>query len=548
MIDALKTPITIGFVAASLTLGACSNDSNDPMGAAESAFAENDYRAARIYLMSALKENGADPEANLLYGKTLLRLGDGVAAEAAFKKLEDNPEYQAELPGLMAHALLLRDMPERALALIENPDAKNASLAYWVKARALLALERREEAVAALNEGLAAMPEDARLLALRGNYEVDERNVSAARQTAALALKYDPENLDALLLSGQLELMRQDLPAAKAAFDKALKLYPDSITPLFSVAAVNADLGNAKEAKANLNRILELAPGHPMALFLMARIAFNDGDIDRAHELVQGAGDTLNDVPGSALLRGEIAYLQGNYEQAIERLRKFLVDMPGHVQATMVLASALEAAGNKAEAYQLLKPAAQRANATPQLLALAAKLGKSQNDPAAANFESRAKVPQGRDDIALKMTEAGQAITAKQWTKAAAIYADLRAAGLDGNAIIMNNSALVQLELGNKAQAVSFARAALALTPDDPNVLDTLGWTLLQSGQDKGEALQMLRQASSRAPGNLEIRWHLANALAANGQAAEAKRVIASLKAFASAEQQAQIDQLLAKL
>ncbi|GAA0468045.1 hypothetical protein GCM10009096_06130 [Parasphingorhabdus litoris] len=518
------------------------------MGAAESAFAENDYRAARIYLMSALKENGADPEANLLYGKTLLRLGDGVAAEAAFKKLEDNPEYQAELPGLMAHALLLRDMPERALALIENPDAKNASLAYWVKARALLALERREEAVAALNEGLAAMPEDARLLALRGNYEVDERNVSAARQTAALALKYDPENLDALLLSGQLELMRQDLPAAKAAFDKALKLYPDSITPLFSVAAVNADLGNAKEAKANLNRILELAPGHPMALFLMARIAFNDGDIDRAHELVQGAGDTLNDVPGSALLRGEIAYLQGNYEQAIERLRKFLVDMPGHVQATMVLASALEAAGNKAEAYQLLKPAAQRANATPQLLALAAKLGKSQNDPAAANFESRAKVPQGRDDIALKMTEAGQAITAKQWTKAAAIYADLRAAGLDGNAIIMNNSALVQLELGNKAQAVSFARAALALTPDDPNVLDTLGWTLLQSGQDKGEALQMLRQASSRAPGNLEIRWHLANALAANGQAAEAKRVIASLKAFASAEQQAQIDQLLAKL
>ncbi|MEP2100939.1 MAG: tetratricopeptide repeat protein [Parasphingorhabdus sp.] len=538
----------VSLLAISLALGACSTGNDDPMAEAEAAFAENDYRGARIYLMSALKENSADPAANLLYGKTLLRLGDGVAAEAAFKKLSNITQYQAEVQGLMAHALLLRNMPERALTLTENPNPQHASLAYWVKAQALLALDRKEEAVAALTDGLTAVPNDPRLLALRGNYEVDQRNISEARRTAALALKYGPDNLDALLLSGQLALMRQDLQVAKATFDKALELHPDSITPLFSVAAVNADLGNAKDAKANLKRILELAPGHPMALFLMAKIAFDDGDIDRAHALIQGAGETLNDVPGSALLRGEIAYLQGNHEQAIERLRKFLVDMPGHVQGTIVLGSALEAAGNEAEAYQLVKPAAQRANATPQLLALAAKLGRTQNDPLAASFATRAKVPQGRDDIALKMTEAGQAIANKQWAKADAIYADLRASGLDGNAIIMNNSALVQLELGNKAEAVTFARAALALTPDDPNVLDTLGWTLLQSDQDKGEALKLLRQASARAPGNLEIRWHLANALAANGQAAEAKRVISSLKAFASADQQAQIDELLARL
>ncbi len=545
---ALKSAITTCLVTLSLVLSACSTDGNDPMADAEAAFAENDFRGARIYLMSALKGDTANPAANLLYGKTLLRLGDGVGAQAALEKLTENKEYEAEVKGLMAHALLLRNMPERALAQTENPDKQNASLAYWVKAQALLALDREEEAVAALSDGLAATPNDPGLLALRGNYEVDQRNISEARRTAALALKYGPDSLDALLLSGQLALMRQDLPTAKATFGKALELYPDSITPLFSVAAVDADLGNIKDAKANLKRILELAPGHPMALFLMAKIAFNDGDIDRAHELTQGAGEALDDVPGAALLRGEIAYLQGNHEQAIERLRKFLVDMPGHVQGTTVLGSALTAAGNDAEAYQLVKPIAQRASATPQLLALAARLGKLQNDPLAAGFESRAQVPQGRDDIALKMTQAGQAIANKQWSKADAIYADLRASGLDGNAIIINNSALVQLELGNETEAVSFARAAFALTPDDPNVLDTLGWTLLQSGQDKAEALKLLRQASSRAPGNLEIRWHLANALAANGQKIEAKRIISSLKAFASADQQVQIEKLLARL
>lgn len=544
-----RKPIIIGsLLASSLALAACSTDASDPMVQAQSAFAENDYRGARIYLMSALKDDGTNPSANLLYGKTLLQLGDGVAAEAALKKLSGNKEYQAEVRGLMAHALLLRNMPERALELVQNADQKYAKLAYWVKAQALLQLDREDEAVKALSDGLAAAPNDPGLLALRGNYEVDQRNISEARRTAALAIKHGPDNLDALLLSGQLALMRQDLPAAKVTFDKALKLYPDSITPLFSVAAVNADMGNQKQAKLDLKRILELAPGHPMALFLMAKIAFSDGDIDRAHELVQGAGETLSDVPGAALLRGEIAYLQGNHEQAIDWLRKFLADRPGHVQGITVLGHALAAAGDEAQAYALVKPAAGRATATPQLLMLAAKLARVQNDPLAVSFDKRAQVPAGRDDIALKMTEAGKAIADKQWAKADAIYADLRASGLDRNAIIMNNSALVQLELGKKTEAVTFARAALALTPGDPNVLDTLGWTLLQSGQDKAEALKLLRQASSRAPGNLEIRWHLANAMAANGQGAEAKRVISSLKAFASSDKQEQIDKLLARL
>ena len=548
MIFVRKPNIVGSLLALSLTLGACSTDASDPLAQAQSAFAENDYRGARIYLMSALKDDSTDPAANLLYGKTLLQLGDGVAAEAAFKKLSGNKAYQAEVRGLMAHALLLRDMPERALELVQDVNQRHANLAFWVKAQALLQLDREDEAVKALADGLSAEPRDPGLLALRGNYEIDQRNISQARRTAALALKHGPDNLDALLLSGQLALIGQDLPDAKAMFDKALKLYPDSITPLFSVAAVNADMGNQKQAKVDLKRILELAPGHPMALFLMAKIAFNDGDIDRAHELVQGAGETLGDVSGTLLLRGEIAYLQGNHEQAIDWLRKFLADRPGHVQGITVLGHALTAAGDETQAYALVKPAADRATATPQLLALAAKLGKAQNDPLAVSFGKRAQAPAGRDDIALKMTEAGQAIAAKQWAKADSIYADLRASGLDRNAIIMNNSALVQLELGNKAEAVTFARAALALTPNDPNVLDTLGWTVLQSGQDKTEALKLLQQASSRAPGNLEIRWHLANALAANGQAAEAKRVISSLKAFASTDQQVQIDQLLARL
>ncbi len=541
-----KTALLSALVAVSL--GACGTGSGDPLADAQSAYAENDFRGARIYLMTALNENSSDPEANLLYGKTLLRLGDGVAAEAAFKKLSAVKKYQAELAPLMAHALLLRGMPERALALVQEIPVEHAGIGYWIKSRALLNLNREDEAVAAIGQGLRSVPNDPGLLALRGTYEITQRNISAAKHTAALALKNGPDNLDALLLAGQLALMRQDLAEAKIHYDKALKLYPDTIASLFSLAAVNADLGNQKEAKTGLKRVLELAPGHPMALFLMAKISFNDGNVERAQDLMQAAGDSLDDIPAATLLKGEIAYLNGNHEQAIERLRRFLSDSPGHVQATTVLGSALSAAGNDAEALALVKPVAQRATATPQLLALASRLARQLDDPMAASFGKRASAPKDRDDVALKLTEADEAINKKQWAKADAIYADLRASGLSGNAIIMNNSALVQLELGKEAQAVKFARAALALTPGDPHVMDTLGWTLLKSGQNKAEALSLLKQASGKAPGNIEIRWHLANALAANGQGAEAKRVIASLKAFAGKEQKAQIDKLLAQL
>ncbi len=535
-------------VLAALLLSACGTGDGDPMVDAQNAYADHDYRAARIHLMTALKEDSADAPANLLYGKTMLRLGDGVAAQAAFQKLSGAPQYQGELPPLMAHALLLRGMPEKALALVDQPSVEHAQIGYWVKARALLDLDREEDALGAIARGLEAVPNDPGLLALRGTYEINARNISAAKKSSAQALRSAPDNLDALLLAGQLALMQQDMKGAKSWYTKALDLYPDTIVPLFSLAAVNADLGNAKEAKAGLKRVLDLAPGHPMALFLMAKISFNDGNIERAQDLLQGAGDSLDDIPAATLLSGEIAYLKGNHEQAIDLLRRFLSISPGHVQAVTVLGSALSAVGNDAEALALVKPAAQRATATPQLLALASKLAAKLGDASAENFGSRASVGKERDDVALKLTEADRAIDRKQWKKAAAIYGDLRASGLSGNAIVMNNSALVQLELGNAAQAVEFARAATALTPGDPHVMDTLGWTLLKSGQDKAEALSLLRQASGKAPGNIEIRWHLANALAANGQSAEAKRVITSLKAFASKDQKAQIEKLLATL
>ena len=49
-------------------------------------------------------------------------------------------------------------------------------------------------------------------------------------------------------------------------------------------------------------------------------------------------------------------------------------------------------------------------------------------------------------------------------------------------------------------------------------------------------------------PGNLQIRWHYANALIANGRNAEARRIIQDMREFASADQREAMDALLARI
>ncbi len=53
-------------------------------------------------------------------------------------------------------------------------------------------------------------------------------------------------------------------------------------------------------------------------------------------------------------------------------------------------------------------------------------------------------------------------------------------------------------------------------------VIDTLGWALFQNGQTE-RALQLLRDARLRQPGNPDIRYHLAAVLAHTGRKTEAR-------------------------
>src|SRR5207237_7994248 len=79
------------------------------------------------------------------------------------------------------------------------------------------------------------------------------------------------------------------------------------------------------------------------------------------------------------------------------------------------------------------------------------------------------------------------------------------------NPIALNNLAYLLAEKGDP-KAREYAERAYQLAPFQPNVVDTLGWTLVRTG-DVARGTQLLRLASNLAPNPKEILRHLGRAI-----------------------------------
>ena len=544
MKDGRKFPLLLA--PAVLALASCGLLGEEKsVDAAESALAENDFASARVHLAKALGETPDDHAARLKYAETLLNLGDGVGAQSALEQLPPATVEQGRPLALLAHSKLLQGESEQALDLAMRSDSSNP-LALWVRVGAMLSEGMEKEAFAQIESAIAEHPSHARLLALAGEMELTKRQVEKAKVLSSRALQADSASLEANTLAGKIALLKSDYALAENHFAAAVKANPSTPGPYLSLAAVQADLGKLDVAEATIGKASEIAPDHPMANFLTAKLAFVGGDLNQAHQILQDSEAILRNVPAAQLLQGEIAHLRGSHEQAIAFLRPFMRDNPLHVQGATVMAQALLAVGDSDKAWAVIERPASRASANASLLAMASRL--AQQTGREDVFAARLKKEAGPKDAGERLAQAGEAMAERDWNRARMLYSGLRRDGLQGNALILNNSAIAELNAGNSAQALQLARQAAALTPEDPQVMDTMGWVLLQAGGDKAEALAWLTRAVDTLPGNLEIRWHYAAGLAANGRKADARNIIGGVREFANAEQRARIDELLASL
>jgi Tfp pilus assembly protein PilF/uncharacterized protein YfiM (DUF2279 family) len=89
---------------------------------------------------------------------------------------------------------------------------------------------------------------------------------------------------------------------------------------------------------------------------------------------------------------------------------------------------------------------------------------------------------------------------------------------------LFNELGWVEIEsgIGDPQKAVEYAKTALDMQPDNPDILDTYGWALHHAGRT-GEAIRMLEQAYAADPEMYCIHYHLGAAYMAAGRREQAE-------------------------
>lgn len=499
-----RSPLALSALALAMLAGGCGADPKALAAKARSEYAAHQYLAAQTDLAAALSASPNDAALLELHARNALAMGDGIAAGASLDKLAGLAK-PADFNRLLAEAALLRGQAQDALAALG--DDKSAA-GLRLRGLALLSEGNSAGAEQTFRAGLTAEPRNAPLLASLSRLMLMGGDTAEARRLADQALASDGDLLDAMLVDGQIATAEGRLGNALAAYAKAGKRYPGNLASLTGQAAILGDLGRTDELAALLAGFQGQTTDGTMA-YLKARLASAKGDWGAARDILQANEDKLKDRDDANVLYAQALAQIGQPEQARARLAPMLSRHPESTVLRRELGKAQLAGNDAAGAVQTLTPFAQSKTAAPEDLRLLAKAAEAAGDPNAAFFAARARYPSPQS-LGQALGAADSAMRTSNWGNAILAYEQILALTDGRSALVLNNMAWAQAQVGNTEKALAFAQRAIQVAPDDPQVMDTLGWLLHQTGGNKARALDLLRRAAQKAPGNAAIRAHLA--------------------------------------
>jgi thioredoxin-like negative regulator of GroEL len=135
-------------------------------------------------------------------------------------------------------------------------------------------------------------------------------------------------------------------------------------------------------------------------------------------------------------------------------------------------------------------------------------------------------------DLATTAYLAASAGQHKRDRVAAQLYATLLAERPQ-DAFLLNNLAMATSSF-DPARALVLAQQAQQLAPDNPAIMDTLGWIQVSqaaSAEQMRSGLAWLDKARAKAPDNLDIAYHYAMALLKSGDRLAARMALSDLLA-----------------
>jgi len=367
-----------------------------------------------------------------------------------------------------------------------HPGLREARLAVaqaaWTSKDFDLALsEVREAQRIAPDWELAALFET-QILALRSNAEA---MVQLERFVAA-----NPGATEARMNLARLYSTEQRLPEARREFQRLAADFPDNPELGLAIGLLSLQLGDFDTADQQLRKLLASQPKDPDTLrYYLGRAAEGRKRLPDALEWYRAVEAGPQQVPAQ-LAQATVLARQGRTKDAREVLRRIVPSsLDQRVQLILTESQVLREARDFQGAFDLLGEALARTPDTADLLYDQALVAERL----------------GRFDI-----------TEKNLTRVIEIRPDhAHAHNALGYTLADRNMRL--------DEAFKLIETALKLAPEDPYILDSMGWVFFRMG-DSRKALSFLQRAYTLKR-DAEIAAHLGEVLWSLGQRDEARRI-----------------------
>lgn len=507
------------------------------LGLSKLALGENDHAVAEME--TAVGLDAKSPKAGILLVMTHLRLKEYDKALAAVKALEK-----------------------------EQPDN---SLVQNLKGGVYLGKKDTAAARASFEKALAIQPTNFPATMNLVQLDLQDKKPDVAKKRLETILEKDKKNAQVMAALASLALSQGQPKEATTWLERASSENPDALQPALMLAAHYLRTDEKQKALTLTKKLHGSNSNSPEVLDILAQAQFANGD-------KSGALDSYTRLatvkPDSAPAQFRIASLHmamQNPSAASDALKKALALQPDYLDAQVAMASLEASKGNHEQAIAIARQIQKKNAKAPVGYELEGNLLMAQKKPdlAAKAYEQAFAINKNGPLMVKLHASLGQAGKGKaadarlaQWLKEhpADIQTQMYQAGIylaakQNKAAIEQYQAVLQQNpkhvpaLNNLAwlyqqekdpRALEYAEKANQLVPDNPAILDTLGWMLVEQGNTT-RGLPLLKKATTLAPEAAEIRYHFVLGLVKSGDKANARKeleqLLATGKAFAGIEE-----------
>lgn len=395
---------------------------------------------------------------------------------------------------------------------------------FYRVSRVLARVPDQKLALDAMARLVARHKNDPHALYAYSNLAVHAGDSQLALTTVQRALALKPAWPEASLLRARILMQQGKTDQAIGSMAALVKQHPDSRALRMGYGRLLAEAKQFTKAREQFEYLLRKSPKDPNLLYAVALLAMQDKHLNIANEYLHRLEKTGQRKQDAYFYLGVVAEAQGHLQRAIRWYRKVNAGAR-HVDAQIRVAMLLAKQGHLAQARKELHSVHPTNEDTAVRFYLAevtmlSQAGRTKDAMAVVN-EALARLP-GNNDLlyarAMLAEKLGQLDRLEQDLK------EILTSDPDNVEALNALGYTLADQTSRYKEAFTYIQKALRLSPNEPAIIDSMGWVQYRLGHlDK--ARDYLQRAY-KLDKDSEIAAHLVEVLSVSGDHARARSLL----------------------